>query len=216
MRKIQIFSDRLKERLANKLEADDQHYFSRIIQATQRMNILIDDLLLYSHVSSGAVLEEQINLNDKVKLVLEDLEVEIAEKKASVTVDPLPTIRGHRRQLQQLFQNLIGNAIKYAKPGIPPQVHISSRPVQPGETGFPIPIDKAYHLIEVSDNGIGFSQEDAIRIFHVFTRLHGMAEYKGTGVGLSIAQKVVENHGGAIWAEGIPDAGARFKVLLPA
>jgi signal transduction histidine kinase len=182
------------------------------------MNTLIDDLLLYSHVSSGAVREEKVDLNEKVRMVIEDLEVEVAEKNASIAVDPLPTINGHRRQLQQLFQNLIGNAIKYAKPDVPPQIHIRSRTVDLGEQNFPINVERKeglYHLIEVTDNGIGFNQEDADRIFSVFTRLHGNAEYRGTGVGLSIAQKVVQNHGGYIWAESTPDQGATFSILLP-
>jgi signal transduction histidine kinase len=218
MRKVQIFSNRLKDRLAGKLEQEDKHYFSRILYATDRMNTLIDDLLMYSHVSTGAVLDEMVDLNEKVCLVLEDLEVEISEKNASITVDPLPTIKGHRRQLQQLFQNLIGNAIKYAKLGIQPQVHISSRVVTADDQSLPTNLingDKQYYLIEVKDNGIGFGAEDAERIFQVFTRLHGNNEYRGTGVGLSIVRKVVENHNGYIWAEGGSGGGATFKVLLP-
>jgi signal transduction histidine kinase len=182
------------------------------------MNTLIDDLLLYSHVSRGASLEETVDLNQKVQLVLEDLEVVIAEKKASVTVENLPAIRGHRRQLQQLFQNLISNAIKYSKTGVPPEVHISGRTVNINEQNIPFNIEssgKQYVLFEVKDNGIGFSPEHAERIFNVFTRLHGRGEYAGSGVGLSIAEKVVQNHGGYIWAESTPGAGAKFSVLLP-
>jgi signal transduction histidine kinase len=134
-----------------------------------------------------------------------------------ITIDPLPTIRGHRRQLQQLFQNLIGNAIKYGKPDVPPVIHLSCRALNDDEA-IPVTTSRSkdlYHLIEVRDNGIGFDPADAERIFNVFTRLHGMAEYKGTGVGLSIVRKVVENHGGYIWAESTPGEGATFKVLLP-
>jgi signal transduction histidine kinase len=188
--------------------------FDRILHATHRMNKLIDDLLLYSHVSRGAVREEMVDLNQKVKLVLEDLEVEVEEKKAIVTVDPLPTIRGHRRQLQQLFQNLISNALKYSQPEVRPTVHISARRVEGNEVTLPIThadSRKQYHLIEVKDNGIGFSQTDAERIFNVFTRLHGNAEYKGTGVGLSIVRTVVENHSGYIWAESIPGDGCYLQ-----
>jgi light-regulated signal transduction histidine kinase (bacteriophytochrome) len=218
MRKIQLFSDRLKNNLEQKLSAEERNFFDRILHATQRMNTLIDDLLMYSHVSRGAVLEEKVDLNQKVKAVLEDLELEVAEKKAEVTVDSLPVIKGHRRQLQQLFQNLIGNAIKYTRPEVPPRVHISSRLVKGAEEPH-IPAEKKnepFYLIEVRDNGIGFDPEDAERIFNVFTRLHGNAEYKGTGVGLSIVRKVVENHGGLIWAESKQGEGSTFKVLLPA
>jgi signal transduction histidine kinase len=120
--------------------------------------------------------------------------------------------------MQQLFHNLIGNALKYSKPGVPPEIHIRSRLVNGSETPLRFSTDQAnqkYHLIEVQDNGIGFAKDDAERIFHVFTRLHGNAEYLGTGVGLAIVQRIVENHHGHIWAEGEPGKGATFKVLLP-
>jgi light-regulated signal transduction histidine kinase (bacteriophytochrome) len=218
MRKIQLFSNRLKDRLQDKLAQEDKNFFDRIMNATQRMNTLIDDLLMYSHVSRGVVIEEMVDLNQKVRLVLEDLELEIDEKEANVRVENLPTVKGHRKQLQQLFQNLISNAIKYSKPGVAPEVSISCRLVDGDETLHVLPgkENKRYYLIEVSDNGIGFEPDDAERIFNVFTRLHGMAEYKGTGVGLSIARKVAENHAGFLWAEGKPDGGASFKVMLPA
>jgi PAS domain S-box-containing protein len=218
MRKIQMFSDRLKDRLQEMLSPEDKNYFDRILNAAQRMNTLIDDLLMYSHVSRGAATAEVIDLNQKVRLVLEDLELEVEEKQARITVDPLPSIEGHRRQLQQLFQNLIGNAIKYARQDQPPKVHITAKIVQGADYMqhvAPEKRDQSFHLIEVADNGIGFKQEDAERIFKVFTRLHGNTQYKGTGVGLSIARKVVENHGGYIWAEGKPGEGSTFKVLLP-
>lgn len=217
MRKIQLFSDRLKSSLQQNLSSHDSGMFERIIQATNRMNTLIDDLLMFSHVNRGAVLEETIDLNQKISRVLEDLEVEIEEQKAIVRVDTLPTIKGHRRQLQQLFQNLIGNAIKYHRPGVNPEVHIRCRKIT-ADDAIPVttakPIEE-YYLLEIRDNGIGFEPENADRIFNVFTRLHGNAEYKGTGVGLSIAKKVVENHGGHIWAQSEQGKGSIFSVLLP-
>jgi PAS domain S-box-containing protein len=222
IRKIHIFSDRLKVSLQDKLGAEDKMYFDRMGHATQRMNSLIDDLLLYSHVSRGAETNEMVVLNDKVNKVLEDLELEITEKEAQIMVDDLPTIKGHRRQLQQLFQNLISNAIKYNRPGIAPEVRISSRTIYASDKALEIPglrerlNNFKYHLIQVSDNGIGFQPEEAERIFNVFTRLHGNAEYKGTGIGLSIVRKVAENHGGYTWAESESGKGATFKVLFPA
>jgi PAS domain S-box-containing protein len=218
IRKIHYFSDRLKQDLSDKLDENQKRLFDRMEHAAKRMGDLIDDLLLYSHISKGALIEEEINLNKKVKLVLEDLELEIAEKQAKITVDPLPVIKGHRRQLQQLFQNLIGNALKYSKPDVPAEIHISSQEV----TGSALPpqfnkdINKPYYLIEIKDNGIGFDPQDAERIFNVFTRLHGNTEYKGTGIGLSIVRKVVENHEGFIWAESKPGEGSTFKILFPA
>jgi PAS domain S-box-containing protein len=218
MRKIQLFSERLRDRLEVNLSAEDKNYFDKIKSASQRMNTLIDDLLMYSHVSRGTINEDLVDLNNKVKMVLEDLELEIEEKQATIKLNPLPVIKGHRRQLQQLFQNLISNSIKYAREGIPPVITINSVLVN-HQNGLPAGKveneDQQFHLIEVRDNGIGFEPEDAERIFNVFTRLHGNAEYKGTGVGLSIARKVVENHGGYIWAESKPGEGASFKVMLP-
>jgi signal transduction histidine kinase len=120
--------------------------------------------------------------------------------------------------MQQLFQNLIGNALKYSRPGVPPQIQITSRKLFGYETTLTLKNEEAnkqYHLIEVRDNGIGFKQEDADRIFNVFIRLHVSTEYRGTGVGLSIVQKVVQNHKGYIWAEGRPGEGATFKIMLP-
>jgi light-regulated signal transduction histidine kinase (bacteriophytochrome) len=151
--------------------------------------------------------------------VLEDLEMVIDEKGAKITIEPLPTIHGHRRQLQQLFQNLISNSIKYSKPGITPEIKITSAEVLGSEIGEQVSDedkDKRFYLFEVTDNGIGFEQQYADRIFQMFQRLHGKHEYSGTGVGLSIARKVVENHKGYIIAESEPGEGATFKVFLPA
>jgi light-regulated signal transduction histidine kinase (bacteriophytochrome) len=217
IRKIHFFADRLKERLKGRLEAEDQRYFERLENGTKRMGSLIDDLLVYSHVNRGLSSIETVDLNQVLSFVLDDLELHIEQKGARVDVASLPTFKGHTRQLQQLFENLIGNALKYSKPDETPRIKISSRTVIGEDVTVPVvEKEKEFHLIQVCDNGIGFAQEDAERIFNVFTRLHGNAEYRGTGVGLSIAQKVVQNHHGYIWAESIPGEGATFYVLLPA
>ena len=143
----------------------------------------------------------------------------IREKNATIEVDKLPIVKGHRRQLQQLFQNLISNSLKYSKPGTVPYIQIKSKEIVGGDAPVSISPEDAsqkFYLIEVCDNGIGFDQTDAERIFNVFTRLHGNKEYPGTGIGLSIAKKVVENHHGYIYAKGETGKGACFNVLLPA
>jgi PAS domain S-box-containing protein len=219
IRKIHFFADRLKARLLHKLEEEDLRYFERLETVARRMTTLIDDLLLYSHVSRGMATIEAVDLNQMLSFVLDDLELQIEEKGAQIEIGSLPTIQGRPRQLQQLFENLIANALKYSKEGVAPVVSVTSRLNKGSEaSGHSLSInkDKTYHLIEVKDNGIGFEQADAERIFTVFTRLHGNAEYRGTGVGLSIVQKIVENHKGHIWAESQPGEGATFKVLLPA
>lgn len=218
IRKIHFFSDRLKGDLKDKLNDTQLRLFERMEEAARRMGLLIEDLLSYSRATRGHTDLEEIDLNQKVRMVLSDLELEVQQKGARVGVGALPVVKGNRRQLQQLFQNLISNALKYNKPGVVPEINITAkqvkgsdaRPDLPGETA-----QKRYHLIEVRDNGIGFEQKDADRIFNIFTRLHGNAEYRGTGVGLSIVRKVAENHNGYVWAESTPGEGATFKVLLP-
>lgn len=219
IRKIHYFTDRLRHRLTNKLDAEDLHYFKRLETGAKRMSTLIDDLLSYSHISRGANHEDLVDLNHTLALVEEDMELSIAEMGATLIVDPLPIIKGHRRQLQQMFENLVGNALKYNRPDVSPEIKITSKLIRGCDSALCFTStqgEKMYYLIEVIDNGIGFDQEDAERIFNVFTRLHGMAEYKGSGVGLSIVRKVAENHSGFVVAESKLGEGAIFKILLPA
>jgi PAS domain S-box-containing protein len=218
VRKIQTFSELLKNDLHHSLNERQRHLFSRLENACQRMGTLIDDLLSYSHVNAGVAMRENIDLNKKVALVLEDLEMEVSQKQAIITVDPLPFVKGNRRQMQQLFQNLLSNSLKYVKEGVQPEIQITYYLADVVDTHANIPVtefDKKCHVIEVRDNGIGFDQEDAERIFNVFTRLHGNAEYRGTGVGLAIVQRIVENHAGYIRAYSKPGQGATFRVILP-
>ena len=218
VRKIHFFTDRLKTQLENRLDKDELQTFDRIEVSTQRMSTLIDDLLAYSHVSQKLLEKEEINLNDKLRKVLDDLELDIQQKHALIHVGELPVIKGYRRQIQQLFQNLLSNGLKYSKPNTPPEITITSTIVE----GKDVPVflnedevQKNYYCIEVKDKGIGFEQQEAERIFLMFQRLHGRSEYPGTGIGLSIAKKVVENHGGKIVARGEPEVGATFSIYFP-
>jgi signal transduction histidine kinase len=218
MRKIRVFSDKLQQKLVQRGDKEDMFFIGRIENAAQRMDILIDDLLAYSHASQGSEMQEQVDLNERLRQVVEDLDVTIQEKKATIEIGLLPTVKGNSRQLQQLFQNLLSNALKYSKPDVSPLISVVSTVVHGEKTGVDLPPvvhNKQYHLIEVRDNGIGFEPEYTERIFQLFQRLHGRTEYAGTGIGLSIAQKVVENHHGYIWAESSPGEGATFKILLP-
>lgn len=208
IRKIHYFTSRLQDQLELQLNKDQSFLFARITNATERMGLLIDDLLLYSHVSHKPHEKEPVDLAEQIKRVIEDLELDIQEKQASIHVGKLPVVTGYRRQMQQLFQNLLTNAIKYSKKDVPPRIEISGAAVT--ENG------RSYHLIEVSDNGIGFEQQYAERIFQMFTRLHGKAEYSGTGIGLAIVKKVLENHGGFIRVQTALNEGSVFKVYLPA
>jgi hypothetical protein len=219
VRKIQVFASRLRLTLHDRLTEDEKIMFGRMENAAGRMALLVDDLLEYSHLNHTPAEPETIDLNEKISRILSDLELLLSEKEASIEMDNLPTVKGHRLQLQQLFQNLLANAVKYSQPGVPPRIRLQADQVGP-ET-LPPALEPAathqqYHRIRISDNGIGFHPEEAEKIFHVFTRLHGKEKYAGTGIGLSIAKKVAENHGGFIYAEGKPGKGATFTVLLPA
>jgi light-regulated signal transduction histidine kinase (bacteriophytochrome) len=218
IRKVKTFTDRLKYALGDRLLEKDMHYFDRMEKATERMQYLIDDLLEYSHVSTSTTYTDEIDLNKKVAQVLEDLEVEVEKKQAVITIDPLPVVNGHRRQIQQVFQNLITNALKFSKPGVTPEIRITSTITTGENIPFTLPEElknKRYNLIQISDNGIGFEQEYADTIFKMFQRLHAKAEYEGTGIGLAIVRKVIENHKGFIKAESKPGEGATFKIFLP-
>lgn len=213
IRKIQYFTDQLNSELGKQLDEKQSRLFQRVENATQRMASLIDDLLQYSHVSQRPLKTEVVNLNETIQWVKDDLELVITQKGAQLQVDDLPVIKGYKRQMQQLFQNLVSNAIKYSKENIPAIIKIHSKVVNGGEVDMEM--EKMYHCISVEDNGIGFQQEYGEQIFQMFQRLHAKVEYSGTGVGLSIARRIVENHHGKILATGIPEVGATFYVYLP-
>jgi signal transduction histidine kinase len=207
VRKIQIFTAMLRNQLDGRLTDGETSTLERIERATGRMRLLIDDLLLYTHVSLNPLEKEAIDLNDTLAQVFEDLDVDIQQKNATVNTMPLPVVNGYKRQLQQLFQNLISNALKYSHKDRSAVVDIITE--QASDNGT------IYHVVEVKDNGIGFEQEYAEKIFQMFTRLHGKSEYSGTGVGLSIVKKIVDNHQGIIRVESTPGQGASFSVWLP-
>lgn len=218
IRKIHFFAGRIREQYSSRLDRQGVHYFERLESAASRMRQLVEDLLAYSHVSLKPTVLEIVDLDGLVRTVLEDLELVVSEKGAQVRLETLPNLKGHKRQLQQLFQNLVSNALKYSREGVTPEIKVSGSVVNGAQSELALPGEEGtrkFHRIDVSDNGIGFSQEDAERIFQVFQRLHGNAEYKGTGVGLAIARKVAENHNGYIRAHGELGKGAVFSVYLP-
>lgn len=218
VRKIHVFSDRLKHSLAAKITETERNFFERIELASRRMSSLIDDLLTYSEVGHQTRFAEDVDMNQVIRQVIHDLDLEIEQKGAMIEVDQLFAVPGHHRQLLQAFQNLLSNALKYSKTDVPPVIRIRCNRIKGSEVKSQLTSDDAgreFYQISVSDNGIGFNQEDAERIFNVFTRLHGKMEYKGTGIGLSIVRKVIQNHHGYVWAESKPNEGATFFILLP-
>lgn len=217
MRKISFFIGKLKNQLQERLENEELQTFSRIETSVRRMVSLVDDLLQYSHLNQIPIEKENVDLNKKLQLVLEDLELTIKEKKAAIEVGDLPTIKGYRRQLQQLFQNLISNSLKYAKHETAPQITILSQQVLSKNYPdiFPENATGEYHLIEVTDNGIGFDPSYSENIFKLFYRLHQKEEFSGTGIGLAIARRVMENHSGKILADSKPNEGTTFQLFFP-
>ena len=182
------------------------------------MSHLIDDLLSYSQISVRPGQFEKVSLEAVVKNVLNDLEVMIEQKRAKITVGHIGEIFGHEGQLTQAFQNIISNALKFQKPGTAPEIQITTNLVD--KKSLPLACRqlgsaKEYYRVEIADNGIGFDPEESERIFNVFTRLHGNSEYMGTGIGLSIVKKVVENHNGCVVSESEPGKGAKFILFFP-
>jgi len=218
LRKIRSFSEMLKKE-APPLSSTQQNLLNKIEHSTQRMKRLIDDLLAYSLVTVHEEVLRPVNLQQIVKEVLQDLDSAIRDIGAIITVGELPKVNGDAGQLQQMFQNLVSNAVKYHTKSDTPRIVIQSRRVEytdPSIHHFTDRENRQYHLVEVVDNGIGFEQQYEDRIFQVFQRLHGRSAYEGTGIGLAIVYKVVTNHHGYIKAIGSPGKGATFQVLLPA
>lgn len=213
LRKVQTFSDRLRSRCASLLGPQELDYLDRMHKATNRMQTLIQDLLAFSRVGTKKNPFQPIALNKIVAEVLNDLETLISRVGATVECSPLPTIEADPTQIRQLFQNLIGNALKFQKSDSPPHVSIFTPATNPIEN---LPsTDKPHCSIGIQDNGIGFEPQFTERIFGVFQRLHGRDEFEGTGIGLSICKKVVERHGGTITATSTPGEGSTFWITLP-
>lgn len=217
LRKIMAFGDRLNSKYADILDDQGRDYLKRMQNASVRMQTLIQSLLIYSRVTTKARPFEPVDLSLLVKDVLSDLEVRIQETGGQVDTDELPVVSADPLQMRQLFQNLIGNALKFYKKDEPPVVKILCTVVNDNESG-PATHESGKELFKISieDNGIGFDEEYTDRIFGVFQRLHGRKEFEGSGIGLSICRKIVLRHGGTITARSEPENGARFIFTLPA
>ncbi len=223
LRKIQQFGSILKESYTPALDERGTYMVDRMESAAQRMSVLIRDLLEYSRLTTRTQTLQPQDLKHLVGEVLADLDVRVQETGAVVEVGDLCVVPGDETQLTQLLQNLFSNALNFTKRDesgrpVPPRIRVSSHTIRceelPGDFR-PVENYANYCVIRVSDNGIGFEQKQAERIFGTFQRLHSRDQYKGTGIGLAIAKKVVENHRGYIMAESQPGDGATFTVYLP-
>ncbi len=216
LRKVSTFSDRLYEKVFDDLDDDGKFYLQRIIAAASNMRQLINNLLDFSRVTKGNLSFSNTDLNFILKEVRSDLELKISETEATITSDALPAIEADPLQMRQLFLNLLNNALKFRKEDVSPVINISCSELDPEEKVYQnMSYDTKYYKIRVTDNGIGFEEEYATRIFQIFQRLHGKAEYPGSGIGLAICKKIVDHHQGMIYAEGIAGEGATFTIILP-
>ena len=216
LRKIQAFSTMLTQQYAPALDPNAQDIIRRMQSATSRMQELIRGLLAYSRLNTEKPSLHKVALSALLVDVQGDLEAAIREREAQITVDPLPDMVGNGLQLRQLFQNLLSNALKFTPPGRVPIIHVHSQLISGDRTpDFPTKTAATYLELSVVDNGIGFDDKYIDRIFNLFQRLHGRSEYVGTGIGLAICKKVVENHGGYLSARSRVGYGATFLIYFP-
>jgi len=203
LRSVKIYSELLVQQLGDKLEGDTRDFLTFVSSGATRMEMLVRDLLAYTKAGQLDRPETPEDANAVLKGVLANLDSAIRESGAKVMAEPLPSLRVHATQLQQLFQNLVGNAIKYRRPDTPPVIKVSARR------------DRENWLFSVSDNGLGIEAQYKERIFGLFKRLHTGDEYAGTGIGLAICQRIVERYHGSIWVESEPGKGSTFNFTLP-
>ncbi|MGZ7209288.1 MAG: PAS domain-containing sensor histidine kinase [Methanobacterium sp.] len=205
LRTIASFTQLLERRYKGKLDSDADEFMDYIVDAARRMQNQIKGLLRYSRVTSGGEEFRLINTKEIVKETIDDFKLSIKENEAVITCDNLPDVCADERLLTQVFQNLIGNAIKYRKPEESPLIHISARKDE----------EKSEYVFSVSDNGIGIDSQYFDRIFMIFQRLHTREKYEGTGIGLAIVKKIIDRHGGHIWVESESGKGSTFYFTIP-
>lgn len=216
LRKIQTFASLILEKEQSGLSDKGKNYFERMQAAARRMQTLIEDLLAYSRANTSEQKLQAVDLNELVAEVKNDLKESLAEKQAILEYGDLGKADIIPFQFKQLLFNLIGNSLKFSKSGTAPRVKLTSEIVQGDQSGIDGAIPgRSYRRIRVSDNGIGFEPQYKERIFELFQRLHGKEEYAGTGIGLAIVKKIVENHNGMITATGELNQGAQFDIYLP-
>ncbi len=198
LRMISSYAQVLDRKLKDKLDQESQEYFNFITDGASRMNNLLDALLRYATVGKSDEELELIAVTDIIEIAKMNLKVRIEETNASIIYAELPKIKAYSSQLTQLFQNLIGNALKFSKPDVLPIIQISAQ------------VTDAQYIFCVKDNGIGIPEQSRKRVFEIFQRLHGRSQYEGTGIGLAICQKIVQRMGGKIWVESQEGEGAAF------
>jgi PAS domain S-box-containing protein len=221
LRKIKTFTALLKSKSNNTLSEESNGLIEKIKRSVERMSLLINDVLNFSRIVNTENMFVKTDLNQLLDNTLKDFDLLIIEKGASVQIGNLPVIEAIPSQINQLFYNLVGNALKFSKAGKPASLSVFSRIIPPEETEnefnvrFDLNRQLSYAEISFKDNGIGFEQQFADQIFSIFERLNNQEQYSGTGIGLALCEKIVQHHHGGIRAEGKENDGAVFYVLLP-
>lgn len=213
LRKIQTFGNLLYSRIEKRIEPDEKHFLDKIVNSSHRMHTLIEDVLTLSKLSNTDIPFSRTEVHSVVKNIIEDLEITITEKGTQVILDELPAIEAVPGQIHQLFQNLLSNALKFNE-SHPPVIKIQNRTISPEDARLNNIKPEDFVCIAVEDNGIGFDERFKDKIFGIFQRLHNQ-HYQGTGIGLAICKKIIENHHGFIRAEGKEGQGSCFMVFLP-
>ncbi|MDQ3366615.1 MAG: PAS domain S-box protein [Myxococcota bacterium] len=212
LRKIHSFVGCLRDEQSAKINAEGRAYLDRIQSASTRMTVLISDLLEFSRISSKGKPLIPVDLNDVIAGVVSDLEARLVQTGGRVEISELPTVASDQVQMRQLLQNLISNALKFHRKGVPPIVRVSAE-IDESPDGRS-PTGRTCRILVV-DNGIGFDEKYLDRVFTIFQRLHGRGVYEGTGIGLAVCRRIVERHGGTITARSQPGVGSTFIVTLP-
>lgn len=216
LRKIKTFSSLINERFNEPAAAFAKVYLAKVIESADRMSALISDLLSLSYISERGHSFALVDLNQVVKNVLNDFELVVEEKNAKISSEDLPVMEAIPSQMNQLFYNIIGNALKYSKENVVPEISISCRQASPEELVKHSLNDQARHYsIVIRDNGIGFDPQFSKKIFVIFQRLNNRQRFAGTGIGLALCRKIVLNHHGEIYAESTEGSGSAFHIILP-
>lgn len=215
LRKIMMFSNLLKKQAASHLSEEEISYLEKIIGSTERMKTLIVDILNYSRLSAENGDYLPTDLNVLLKELLEDFELMITDKKATIVYKDLPELEVNRGQIRQVFQNLISNSLKFSKANEAPVIKIKAKLLtEKSFTSKAIP-NGDFCLLTIEDNGIGFDEKYATTVFSLFQRLHPKDSFEGTGIGLSITKKIIEKHQGLIQVKSTPGVGTKFMIILP-
>ena len=202
LRMVASYTELLARRYSSQLDDEARKFILYAVEGATRMQQLIDDLLLFSRVGTRKLPQESVSTEELLATALHNLQAAIDESGAEITRDELPTVRADSSQMLQLFQNLVGNAIKFRRPGEPPRIHVSA-----------CTLGQEWQF-SITDNGIGIDPQFSERIFTIFQRLHAREQYPGTGIGLAICKRIVERHGGRIWVESVPGQGSTFHFTL--